>query len=143
MIISAEAYETSTLNRLQKDRPLDERKSKSNRGKQRAVTPSSSVSSSSLESSEPEDFSSSEDEKSWKKANGKKKKNRRMAMPEKVSTSIVSTVDALVKDFDDLKVHVVGGREKRKSPTGLRANLWCTNCSRVGHANVECQVSTR
>lgn len=104
------------------------------------MTPLSSESSSSSESSEPEDSSSYEDEKSRKKANGKKKKNRRMTMPEKGSTSIVSKVDALVKDFADLKVHVVGGREKRKSTTGLRANLWCTNCGRVGHANVECQA---
>ncbi|OAE23804.1 hypothetical protein AXG93_1311s1030 [Marchantia polymorpha subsp. ruderalis] len=67
-----------------------------------------------------------QNEKPWKKAN-RKKKNRRMAMHEKGSTSILSKVDALVKDFADLKVHVVGSRYKRKSSTGLRANLLCTN----------------
>ncbi|OAE26977.1 hypothetical protein AXG93_80s1000 [Marchantia polymorpha subsp. ruderalis] len=123
-----------------KDRPFDERKSKSSQRKQRAVTPSSSESSLSSKSSELEDSSSSEDGKPLKKANGEKKKNRRMAMPKKGSTSIVSKVAALVKDFADLKMHVVGSREKRKSPIGLKANLWCTNCGRVGHANVECRT---
>lgn len=63
-----------------------------------------------------------------------------MAAPEKSTTSIVSKVNALVKDFADLKVHVVGSRDKRKSPTGARPNLWCTNCGKVGHANVECRT---
>lgn len=33
-------------------------------------------------------------------------------MPPKSLAAIVSKVDALVKDFADLKVHVVGGRPK-------------------------------
>lgn len=63
VIISAEAFETSTLNRRRKDRSLDEQKSKSSRWKRIVVIPSSTESSSSSESSEPEDFSSSEHEK--------------------------------------------------------------------------------
>lgn len=121
MIVSAEAYETSTLNRRPKDRPREERKSKGSRKKRRAFTPSSSESSSSSEESEPEDSSSSEDEKVKKK--DKKKKNRRMAIPEKGAPAIVSKVDLLAKEFTDLKVHVVGSRDKRKSPTGVRSNL--------------------
>ncbi|OAE19810.1 hypothetical protein AXG93_4649s1030 [Marchantia polymorpha subsp. ruderalis] len=101
VIVSAEAYETFTLNRRPKDRPHKEQKSKSSRRKQRPTTPSSSKSSLSSESSESEDLSSSEEEKTRKKAN--KKKNRRMSMPKKGSTSIVSKVDALAKDFANLK----------------------------------------
>lgn len=138
VITSVEAYETSTLNKRPKGRLQDEQKSKSSRQKRRAASSSSSESSASSESSKSEDSSSSEDEKKHKK--GSKKKNRRMAAPEKGTTSIVSKVDALVKDFADLKVHVVGSQNKRKSPTGARPNLWCTNCGRVGHANVECRT---
>ncbi|OAE29761.1 hypothetical protein AXG93_810s1020 [Marchantia polymorpha subsp. ruderalis] len=114
VIVSAKAYETSTLNRRRKDRSREEQKSKGSRRKRRAATPSSSESSSSSKSSE------SEDEKARKKAN--KEKNRRMVMPKKVSTSIISKVYALAKNFADLKVYVVGNRDKWKSPTGLRSN---------------------
>ncbi|OAE34086.1 hypothetical protein AXG93_2891s1100 [Marchantia polymorpha subsp. ruderalis] len=137
VIVSAQAYETSTLNRRPKDRPREERKSKGSRKKRRTSTPSSSESSSSSEESEPEDSCSFEDKKVKKK--DKKKKNRRMIMSEKGALAIVSKVDALAKEFADLKVHVVGSRDKRKSPTGVRSNLWCTNSGRVGHANVECR----
>lgn len=65
-----------------------------------------------MESSKPKDSSFSEDKKPRRKANGKKK--MAMAMLKKGSTSIVLKVDALVKDFADLKVHVVGSRDKRK-----------------------------
>ncbi|OAE30298.1 hypothetical protein AXG93_3964s1110 [Marchantia polymorpha subsp. ruderalis] len=121
VITSAEAFETSTLNKRPKGRVPDERKSKSSRRKRRAASPSSSESFASSESSESEDSSSSEDERKPKKES--KKKNRRMAAPEKGTTSIVSKVDALVKDFADLKVHVVGSRDKRKFLTGARPNL--------------------
>lgn len=137
VIVSAEAYETSTLNRRPKDRPREERKSKGSQRKRRAATPSSSEFYSSSEESEPEDSSSFKDKKVKKKDT--KKKNRRMAMPEKGALAIGSKVDALTKEFSDLKVHVVQSRDKRKSPTGIRSNLWCTNCGRVGHANVECR----
>lgn len=48
-------------------------------------------------------------------------------------------VDAMAKVFANLKVHVVGSRDKRKSPTEVRSNLWCTNCGMVSHANVKCR----
>ncbi|OAE32414.1 hypothetical protein AXG93_3671s1330 [Marchantia polymorpha subsp. ruderalis] len=113
VISSAKAFETFMLNRQRKnscgsgDR---EQKPKSSRRKQRAATPLSNESSSSLESSEAEDSSFSEDRIPRKNVSGKKK-GRCMAIPEKDFTFIVSKVDALVKDFTDLKdgVDINGG----------------------------------
>ncbi|OAE18725.1 hypothetical protein AXG93_4846s1160 [Marchantia polymorpha subsp. ruderalis] len=67
-----------------------------------------------------------------------RRKGREWQCPQKSLNVIVSKVDALVKDFADLKVHVVGGQDRRKSPSRLRANLWCTTCGKVAHANTEC-----
>ncbi|OAE23318.1 hypothetical protein AXG93_3390s1030 [Marchantia polymorpha subsp. ruderalis] len=129
VIILAEAFETSTLNRRRNDRPFDEEKTKSSRRRRRPATPSSEESSSLEESSELEDSSSSENERQRKKATGKKK-GKTMAMPPKSLAAIVSQLDALVKDFADLKVHVVGGQDRRKLLSRLRANLWCTTCGK-------------
>ncbi|OAE31931.1 hypothetical protein AXG93_4485s1180 [Marchantia polymorpha subsp. ruderalis] len=99
VITSAEAFETSTLNKRPKGRVRV--KCKRSWRKRRTASTSSSESSASSESSKSEDSSSSEDERKPKK--GSKKKNMRMAAPEIGTTSIVSKVDALVKDFADLK----------------------------------------
>lgn len=63
-----------------------------------------------------------------------------MSMQEKGSSAIVYKVDVLAKDFTDLKVHVVGGQDQRKSPTRMRPNLWCTYCGGVGHTNMNCRL---
>lgn len=85
VITSVEAFETSTLNKRPKGRVRDERKSKSSRRKRQAASPLSSESSASSESSESEDSSSSEYERKPKKES--KKKNWRMAVSEKGTTS--------------------------------------------------------
>lgn len=59
---------------------------------------------------------------------------------DRASGDIASKVETMVKDFADLKVHVVGGQDRRKSPGKVRANLWCTTCGAVGHANTECLI---
>ncbi|OAE29091.1 hypothetical protein AXG93_4008s1020 [Marchantia polymorpha subsp. ruderalis] len=60
--------------------------------------------------------SSSEEEKKKKKRASRKKKRKRMAEPKKGSSNMVSKVETLVKDIADLKVHVVGVQDRRKSP---------------------------
>ncbi|OAE19816.1 hypothetical protein AXG93_4639s1000 [Marchantia polymorpha subsp. ruderalis] len=133
VIASTEAFETSTLNRRGRDRGSVGRKSKEGQRKQRGSTPSSEEPSSAKGSTsleeEEESFSSKEERKKKKRAAGKKKSQRRAA-PEKGSGDIASKVETLMKDFADLKVHVVGGQDHRKSPTRLRANLWCNMCGK-------------
>ncbi|OAE20291.1 hypothetical protein AXG93_4010s1290 [Marchantia polymorpha subsp. ruderalis] len=115
VIASAKAFETSTLNKNRKDREFDEWKSKHSQRRRRPETSSSKKSSSSKESSESKDFLSLEEERlRWKAA--RKKKSKRMPMPNKSSVAIVSKVDALVKDFADLKVHVVDLSPDRTDP---------------------------
>ncbi|OAE26915.1 hypothetical protein AXG93_694s1010 [Marchantia polymorpha subsp. ruderalis] len=140
VIASAEAFETSTLNRRGRERRESvERKVKGGRRKRRGATPSSEEPSSAegSTSSEKEETSSSEEDRKKKKRTATKKKGHRRGA-ERGPGDIASKVETLMKDFADLKVHVVGGQDRRKSPAKLRANLWCTTCGQVGHANTEC-----
>ncbi|OAE31834.1 hypothetical protein AXG93_685s1020 [Marchantia polymorpha subsp. ruderalis] len=82
------------------------------------------------------------DEKRHRKKAAGKKKVKRMAMPPKGTASMASNIEELAKDFAKMKVHVVGGQDRKKSPSRLWANLWCITCGKVGHANTEC-TSTR
>ncbi|OAE20586.1 hypothetical protein AXG93_486s1010 [Marchantia polymorpha subsp. ruderalis] len=145
VIASAEAFETSTLNRRGRERRDSVgRKPKGGRRKRRGATPSSEELSSDegSASSEEEETSSLEEDRKKKKREAAKKKGHRRANTDKGSGDIASKVETMVKDFADLKVHVVGGQDRRKSPGRLRANLWCTTCGVVGHANTEC-LTTR
>lgn len=137
MIALAKAFKTSMLNRRGRDRESVGRKLKAGRRKRRGPTPLSKEPSSAegSTSSEEEESSSSKEERKKKKRAIGKKKEQQMAEPEKGSGDIVSKMKTLVKDFADLKVHVVGGQERRKSPARLWANLLCTTCEKVGHAN--------
>lgn len=145
VIASAEAFETSTLNRRGRERrESKERKPKGGRRRRRGTTPSSEESSSdeNRSSSEEEETSSSEEEKKRKKHGSAKKKGTRRVTTDRAPGDIASKMETLVKDFADLKVQVVGGHDRRKSPGRVRANLWCTTCGAVGHANTEC-LTTR
>lgn len=51
---------------------------------------------------------------------------------------IAFKVDVLMKDFMDLKVHMVGRRDRRKSYLIFHVNLWCTICDKMKHVNIEC-----
>lgn len=141
VIASAETFETSTLDTRRRDRRSTKKKSQGGRRKRRnspSSTEESSSSESSSSSEEEEDSSSSEEERRKKKRSAIKKKDRGKGIPVKTQGDIAAKVDNLVKNFADLKVHVVGGQDRRKSPARQRANLWCTTCGQVGHANTEC-----
>ncbi|OAE22085.1 hypothetical protein AXG93_3084s1010 [Marchantia polymorpha subsp. ruderalis] len=140
------------LDRIPKTRegvPYSTQQAIDSRRKRRPATPSSEESLSSEESSESEDSSSLDDEWHRKKATGKKK-GKRMAMPPKSLNAILSKFDALLKDFADLKIHMIGGQDRRKSSSQLRAKLWCTtwmkiptpntcyNCGGMGHYSPQC-----
>lgn len=71
---------------------------------------------------------------------GRRKGRGWQCLPKSLA-AIVSKVDALVKDFADLKVHVVGDQDRRKSQLWLRANFWCTTCGKISHANTECTAT--
>ncbi|OAE24441.1 hypothetical protein AXG93_4443s1000 [Marchantia polymorpha subsp. ruderalis] len=144
VIASAEAFETSLLNRRGRERrdPVG-RKTKGGRRKRSGATPllDEPCSAKGITSSEEEETSSSKEY--WKKKKrAAAKKGHRRAATEKGPGDIASKVETLVKDFADLKVHLVGGQDRRKSPRRLRANLWCTTCGQVGHVNTEC-LTTR
>ncbi|OAE29766.1 hypothetical protein AXG93_810s1070 [Marchantia polymorpha subsp. ruderalis] len=73
VIVSAEAFETSTLNCQQKDRGSEDHKPKHNRRRRRLATPLFKDSSSLAKSNESEASSSSEEEQPKRKAAEKKK----------------------------------------------------------------------
>ncbi|OAE19139.1 hypothetical protein AXG93_2062s1500 [Marchantia polymorpha subsp. ruderalis] len=118
VLASEEAYETSTLNRRGRERRDSVgQKTKGGRRKRRGATPSSEeLSSAEGSTSSEEETSSSEEDRKKKKRGAAKKKGHRRAITDKGSGEIASKVETLVKDFADLKVHVVGGQDRRKSP---------------------------
>ncbi|OAE25184.1 hypothetical protein AXG93_4207s1010 [Marchantia polymorpha subsp. ruderalis] len=118
VIASAEAFETSTLNRRGRERrESKERKPKGERRKRRGATPSSE------EQSSDEGCTSSEEEETSSSEEDRKKKKERLRREEAQS-----------------------GKEERpkKSKYGQRRNDYaptCSNCKKSGHTSVECDQS--